>query len=199
MTARFGFWASIAAMFFALAYGVPQILQVVGWLTFPLDEILIFLPSLALAPSFVLASAALYEATRPERRIWSLAGLVLALHYAVLVSIVYVIQLAAVIPAKLAGGSDIARLFSCCATGNPLTAVDLLGYTLMSLATLFAAGAVTENRPLAVVFIANGLIAPFLILQTAYPALIAIGALWLVTFPLAMALLAVHFRRAARA
>ena len=195
MTARFGFWAAIAALVFSVGYGVPQILQVAGILTFPHDEIWIFLPSLLLAPSFALAMAGLYEATTSERRVFALAGLVLALHYAVLVSIVYVIQLAAVIPAKLSGGSELATLFSCCGVGQPLTAVDLLGYTLMSVSTLFAGLAVPSNRPLALALFANGVLAPVLILQTAWPELILVGALWLITFPVAMALLAAHFRR----
>lgn len=195
MASRFGFWSSLATCFFALAYGVPQVLQVMGQLVFPYDEILIFLPSLLLAPSFVLANVALYETAPAERRVFALAALAVALHYAVLVSIVYVVQLAAVIPAKLAGGTEISALFSCCGFGQPLTAVDLLGYTLMSVSTLFAAVAVPGNRLLALSLLGNGLLAPFLIFQLVWPGLIAIGALWLITFPLAMALLAADFRR----
>ncbi|HWJ76272.1 MAG TPA: hypothetical protein VNX29_24170 [Kaistia sp.] len=194
-TLRFGFWSAIAALVFSIGYGIPQILQVAGVLRFPVDEILIFAPSLALAPSFVLAMVGLH-ATRPAPlRAWSLAGLAFAVMYATLVSIVYVIQLSAVIPAKLAGGNAISMLFGCCAPGNPLTGVDLLGYTLMSLATLVAAPALPAGSALRRCFIANGLLAPFLILQTAWPELIWIGALWLVSFPLAMALLARDFKR----
>ena len=195
VTARFGFWAAVAACFFALAYGVPQVLQVAGWLTFPVDEILIFAPSLALAPSFVLANVGLYESTATGRRVFALAALALALHYTVLVSIVYVVQLGVVIPARLAGGNPVSALFGCCGSGMPLTAIDLLGYTLMSVSTLFAAGAIVGNRPLRWALVANGLLAPFLILQLAWPGLIWIGALWLVTFPLAMGLLAAYLRR----
>ena len=71
MVARFGFWAAIASFVFAVAYGIPQALQVAGILTFPYDEIWIFAPSLLLAPSFVLANAALYETTPGERRIFN--------------------------------------------------------------------------------------------------------------------------------
>lgn len=198
MAARFGFWAALAALFFSLAYGVPQILQVAGWLIFPLDEILIFAPSLALAPSFVLALAALHETTPAERRVWSLAALSLGILYAAFVSFVYVIQLSAVIPAKLSGGSAISALFGCCSTGAPLTGVDLLGYTMMSLATLLAAGAVRGRPWLAIALVANGALAPVLILQTAWPWLIWAGALWLITFPAAMALLAAYFWDARR-
>lgn len=192
---RFGFWSAVAALVFSIGYGIPQILQVAGVLRFPLDEILIFAPSLALAPSFVLAMVALHQTRPAHLRAWSLAGLAFAIMYATLVSIVYVIQLSAVIPAKLAGGNAISMLFGCCALGNPLTGVDLIGYTLMSLATLVAAPALPMGSALRRCFIANGLLAPFLILQTAWPDLIWIGALWLVSFPLAMALLARDFKR----
>lgn len=197
MTARFGFCWSLAACVFALAYGVPQLLQVAGILRFPIDEILIFAPSLLLAPSFVLANVGLYESTPAGRRVFALAALALAVHYAVLVSIVYVVQLGVVIPTRIAGGGPLASLFGCCGHGMPLTAVDLLGYTLMSVSTLFAAAAIVGDRPLWLALVANGLLAPFLILQLAWPGLIWIDALWLVTFPLAMALLAAHFRRSA--
>ncbi|MBZ9935368.1 hypothetical protein LB518_03635 [Mesorhizobium sp. BR1-1-16] len=192
---RFGYWSAIAAFVFSVGYGIPQILQVGGVLHFPLDEILIFAPSLALAPSFVLAMAGLHATRASSLGVWSLAALALSVMYATLVSIVYSVQLAAVIPAKLAGGNAVSALFGCCAMGNPLTAVDLLGYTLMSLATLIAAPALPARSALRRSFIANGLLAPFLVLQTAWPGLIWIGALWLLTFPLAMALLALDFRR----
>jgi hypothetical protein len=192
--ARFGSRWALAALVFSLAYGVPQILQVAGVLAFPLDEILIFAPSLALAPSFVLAMSGLHATRAPAGDPRTLGALGLAVMYATLVSSVYAIQLSAVIPGKLAGDSLIATLFSCCGKGQPLTAVDLTGYTLMSLATLVAAPAIRE-RSTRLAMIANGLIAPFLILQTAWPGLIWIGALWLVTFPLAMGLLACDQRR----
>jgi hypothetical protein len=200
MTAsRFGFWAALAAFVFSIGYGIPQLMQVAGLLTFPADEILIFAPSLALAPSFVLAMAGLHATRAEPVRLFSLAGLSLATMYGTLACIVYPVQLAAVIPAKRAGGSAVSELFGCCAMGQPFTAIDLTGYTLMSLATLVAAPALPARSPLRWSFIANGLLAPFLILQTAWPQLIWIGALWLITFPLAMALLAIDQRRRADA
>jgi hypothetical protein len=45
--------------------------------------------------------------------------------------------------------------------------------------------------------LANGILAPFLLAQLAYPALIYVGALWLITFPGSMIALAWHFRRPA--
>jgi hypothetical protein len=198
MPSRFAYWAALAAAAASIAYGVPQILQVMGVLPDPLDRILIFLPSLILAPCFVLAMAALQMQTPAGLGAWTLSALGLAIMYAVMVSIVYVTQLGVVIPGEAAGDGRAVDIFACCAPRHLMTGVDLLGYTLMSLATLLAAFALPVRGPGAaarVWLIANGLLAPFLIFQLAFPWLIAIGALWLVTFPGAMIALALHARR----
>jgi len=188
--ARFGTWMAGASAAAAIAYGIPQLLQVAGVLTDPWDRILIFVPSLALAPLFVLALAAVHVATPPERQVWSLSALALAILYAADVSQVYVTQLGSVIPHDLAGAGDAVAFAACCTPGMPATAVDLLGYTYMSLATLVLAPAFPSRRWLQLALVANGLLAPALIGQLAWPDLIYVGAIWLVTFPAAMILLA---------
>jgi hypothetical protein len=164
-----------------------------------LDLILIFAPSLALAPLFVLTMVAIHVAAPAEKRVWSLAALALAIIYAVLVSIVYVVQLGVVIPLRLQGEGERIALFACCAQFQPMTAIDLLGYTLMSLSTGFAAavfGGAGVGHAARFWLVANALLAPFLILQLAWPWLIYVGALWLVTFPLSMLFVGLVFRRA---
>ena len=199
MTSRFGFFAALGALVASVGYGVPQLLQVGGVLTFPTDLILIFAPSLALAPLFVLTMAAVHAVAPPTRSVWSLAALALAIMYAVLVSIVYVVQLGVVVPLRLGGEGERVALFECCAQFQPMTAIDLLGYTLMSLSTGFAAavfGGSRIGRTARFWLVANALLAPFLILQLAWPWLIYVGALWLVIFPLSMLFVALVFRRA---
>jgi hypothetical protein len=66
MQSRFGFWSAVASLAASVGYGVPQILQVLGLLPKPWDEILIFGPSLVLAPAFVLTLAP-GERERPDR------------------------------------------------------------------------------------------------------------------------------------
>lgn len=195
MTGRFGFWAALAAFAASLGYGVPQLLQVAGILHDPWDRILIFAPSLALAPAFVLTMAAMHEATPADRRVLSLSALALATMYATLVSIVYVTQLGTVIPHDIAGDGAAYAAFACCGQHQFATGVDLLGYTLMSLSTLVAAFVFTGPRQRMARWwlFANGLLAPFLLGQLAWPALIYVGALWLITFPVAMIALAWFF------
>jgi hypothetical protein len=194
MSGRFGFWAAVAAFVTSVGYGIPQLLQVAGVLPDPWDRILIFAPSLALAPSFVLTMAAVHVAAAPRWRGFTLGAFGIAVMYAVLVSTVYVTQLGVVIPADIRGDGASVALLGCCGQGQFLTGVDLLGYTLMSLATLLAAP-VFPDRWTRWWMMANGLLAPFLIGQLAWPSLIYIGALWLITFPVAMALIAIGFTR----
>jgi hypothetical protein len=201
MTRTFGYWASLAAFVAAVGYGVPQLLQVAGVLADPWDRILIFAPSLLLAPCFVLTMAAVHAAAAPRFRAVTLGALGLAVMYGTLVSIVYVIQLGSVIPHDLRGEGASVAAFACCGFGQPLTMVDLLGYTLMSVSTFLAAAAFPGAglaRATRSWLVANGLLAPFLILQVYWPSLIYVGALWLITFPAAMLCLALTFRRMRR-
>jgi type IV secretory pathway TrbD component len=186
---RLGRSAALGAFGAAAAYDFAQILQVAGALPDPVDRILIFAPSLVLAPLFVIAVSATLDAATPPQRPWRRAALCLAILYAAMASLVYVNQLGVVIPADLAGrGQDVA-LFACCGPRRPMTAVDLLGYTYMALSLALLAPTYARGAR-RTMLIANGLLAPFLILQLAWPALIWIGALWIPLFAAAMLLLA---------
>ncbi|HZP20959.1 MAG TPA: hypothetical protein VFB16_12220 [Bauldia sp.] len=201
MIRRFGFVAALAACIASIAYDIPQVLQAAGVLVPPWDGILIFAPSLALAPCFALAMAGLHAATAGERRVWSLAALTLGTIYATLVSIVYITQLTVVIPHAIAGDTAY-QFLACCGTHEFLTGVDLLGYTVMGLATLCAGLALAPaGAPPAARWwlFANAALTPFIFLQVAWPQLIWIAAAWIVTFPAAMAYLAIAFRRGAAA
>lgn len=191
-SSRFGRAAAAAATITSLGYAIPQVLQVLGLLTDPWDRILIFAPSLLLAPSFVCAMAAAVDLAPGAHRGQARAAFGVSVVYATLVSIVYVIQLGVVIPHDLRGaGADVAA-FACCTPGMPLTAVDLLGYSLMSVATWLLAGALASepgNRGLTWMLRVNGWLGFALIGQLVEPRLIIVGAAWLVTFPAAMILL----------
>jgi len=186
---RFGSWSAGGACAASIAYGVPQLLQAAGWLPTPLDRYLIFAPSLALAPLFVMTMAAAAARASPGVLARRLAALGLAVVYATQVSSAYAIQLGSVLPREAAGQIGPVSDFTCCTFRAPITTVDLLGYTHMCLALLLLA---TSCRPgwLRVMLFANGALAPALLFQLVWPELIYVGALWLVVFPAAMGLLA---------
>ncbi|MEG3146729.1 hypothetical protein U1839_18915 [Sphingomonas sp. RT2P30] len=191
---KLGYTAALAAAVASIAYDVPQLLQVAGLLPTPLDRWLIFAPSLALAPCFVVAVAALHEPATPAQRPWRLAALAFAVLYAACAGLVYVNQLGVVLPREAAGAARGYEILACCGFRNPLTVVDLLGYTWMSLATLLLAP--TCRGALRWALALNGVLALPIFLQLAWPALIWVAAPWIVTFPVAMLLLARDFRRA---
>jgi hypothetical protein len=118
--------------------------------------------------------------------------------YATLISIVYYVQLAFVIPRLARGDAAGIELLIFEPFDSFLYAVDVFGYSLMSLSTMFAAPVFKAQgieRWIRWALIANGCLIPFLALQMYYPPLIWGASLWGITFPAATWLLAVHFSR----
>lgn len=142
-----------------------------------------------------------HQLAAPERRVWTHAAVAFATVYATLISTVYFVQLTLVAPRLAAGRTAGIEPFLFVPFDSYLYAVDILGYSFMSLATLFAARALTaggmEGRARAFLT-ANGLLIPFLVLQMYWHPLIWIASLWAITFPAATGTLALIFREAAR-
>jgi len=191
----FGSKAALAAMLASIGYAIPQVMQILGWLPDPWDRVLIFAPSLLLAPSFVCAMAAAVDMAEPGRRAQARAAFGVAVMYATLVSTVYIIQLTVVIPRELRGEGATVSMLTCCAQHMPLTGMDLLGYSLMSVALWLLAGALTRaaGRALYWLLLFNGWQVFLIFGQFAWPWLIWIAAIWLVSFPAAMWLLRRRF------
>jgi len=132
---RIGFRAGVTAATATIAYDVVQILQVLGVLHFPLDEIAIFGTSLCIVVPFVLEMLALHYSRPAESRFWTHAGLIFTTMYAVFGSANYVIQLATVIPAKLRGAADTVRVLEQ-TPHSLLWDFDAMAYLAMGLAAL---------------------------------------------------------------
>jgi len=131
--------------------------------------------------------------------VWSHGAVAFATMYAALISINYYVQLAWVMPRLARGETAGIEAFLFTPFDSFLYAVDILGYSFMSLATLFAAMVFTGSRVERVVrtfLVANGLMLPFIALQMYVHWLIWIAALWAITFPGATWSLAVFFHRA---
>lgn len=208
--ARTGFWAAIACFAFSVAYTLLQLLEWAGLLgsaggpgssSTPLGIALLLTPSLLLGPSFVVMLAALHQLAPDERKVFTLAGLCFAAIYATLTGLVYFVQLTFVGPRIASGDTGDIGLLLFVPYGSFLFAVDLLGYSFMSLAALFAAFgllAVAGVRSTRLALMFTGLLLPFLALQMFFPWMIWLGALWGIAFPVAVLLLALLFRRARR-
>ena len=196
-----GYWSGLAAFASAVAYDVVQILQVLGVLRFPLDEILIYGTSLCIVVPFVLEILALHHLTSHDKQFWTHAALVFTGIYAVFVIANYVVQLATVIPAKLSGASEALRILE--QTPHSLFwDYDAIGYISMGLATLVAIPAVGNvgfERWVRLSLIANVLVTPLISIVYFYPTystkLLLLGFPWAITAPLFMLMVALMLRR----
>ncbi len=103
---RVGFWSALIAFVAIVAFTIAQMLQLLGALTYPADQVLIFGFSLCIVIPFLLAMLALHYVTPPDKKFWSHAALLFATMYVVFVSANYVVQLATVIPMTLNGSGD---------------------------------------------------------------------------------------------
>jgi hypothetical protein len=197
---RVGFWAGLAAFAATVAYDVVQILQVVGVLHFPLDEILIFGTSLCIVVPFVFEALALHH-TRPARsRFWTHAALIFTTMYAVFGAANYVIQLATVIPAKLRGAAATVRLLEQ-TPHSLLWDFDAMAYIAMGLATLMIIPALDDTRAerrvrvACMAHVAATALAGVVYFYPTYSyTLLMLGFPWAVTAPLFMLLLALALR-----
>ncbi len=207
-TKSLGFWAAILATVFSITYDVGQIAEWLGWLgsaggpesaSTPLGLVVLLTPSLFLGPSFLVLMVCVHQSADPGRRVWSQAAVAFATIYAALICINYYVQLTWVAPELSSGVTHRIEPFIFVPFDSFLYAVDILGYSFMSLATLFAAGVFKrggKERVARRLLIANGLILPFIALQMYVHWFIWIAALWAVTFPGSTWALAVLFRRA---
>lgn len=209
-TKKIGGWSAAAATVFALIYVVGQLLEWQGVLgsaggpesaSTPLGIAVLLAPSFFLGSAFVIMMAALHVAAPEEKKAFSLSGLSFAIMYATLVSMVYFMQLTLVAPRLAADDMAGIEFLRFVPYRSFLFAVDLLGYSFMSVATLLASFALpraSASGVARVLLFVNGLLLPFIGLQMYYPQMIWIAALWGLTFPAASAAVCVMFFRSGR-
>lgn len=208
-TRALGFWSAVLAAVFSITYSVGQIAEWLGLLgsqggpesaSTPLGIVVLLTPSLFLGPAFQLVVVSIHQLASPDRKVWSQAAVAFATAYMVLISINYFAQLTWVGPRLAAGHTQGIEPFLFVPFDSFLYAVDILGYSFMSVATLFAARVFIgggQERIVRLFLTANGLLLPFIALQMYVHWLIWIAALWALTFPGSMVALAMLFRRMA--
>jgi hypothetical protein len=208
-TQKVGFWSAVLATACSQVYIVAQLAEWLGLLgsrggpesaSTPLGIVVLLTPSLLLGSAFLVLVVSIHQLTPPERRVWSHAGVAFATAYATLISVVYFVQLTLVAPRLERGQTEGIEVFLFVPFNSFLYAVDILGYSFMSVATLFAAQVFTGTgleRTVRMFLMANSALLPFIALQMMYfHHLIWIAALWAVTFPGSTWALALFFRRA---
>ncbi len=215
-----GFWSAVLATLCSVGYGVALIVTMIGstpaatdtpsgWggigafvASFQPIEMLSLIPSLFLAPAFIVLMVSLHYYAAPEHKVWSHMGIAFALIYAVMACINYIMQLTAVRLSILNKETDGLAMF---VMGNPHSLFWVLAssYAFMNLAMLFAApifeGGKLEHW-IRWLFLANGVSVVFTIVGVVIDlkAIYLLVSLvpWCVVFSAATALVALLFRRA---
>lgn len=202
-----GFWSAVLATVFSLAYVIAQLAEWAGWLgsaggpesaSTPFGLVILLTPSLLLGSAFLVLMVSIHQVAAHDRKVWSHAAVAFATMYAALISIVYFVQLTLVAPRIAEGRIAGIEAFLFVPFDSFLYAVDILGYSFMSVGTLLAAQAFTGKdieRIARFWLTANGLLLPFLVLQMYFHPLIWIASLWAITFPASTWSLAILFRR----
>jgi hypothetical protein len=198
---RVGYWSALIAFGATMAFNIAQILQLLGVLTFPLDEILIFGFSLCIVIPFLLAMLALHYVTETDKKFWSHAALLFTLMYVIFVSANYVVQLATVIPMKIKGAEAEVHILS--QTPHSLFwDFDAIGYICMGLATLFAVPVFEKQgfqKWVRYCFLVHAFVTPLIAFVYFYPnfsdKLLLLGIPWAITGPFSMLMLAFMFKR----
>jgi len=198
---KLGFWFALVAFIASVGYDVVQLMQIAGAVKFPLDAILIYSFSLGIPVPFVIALVALHHSAPDTKRIWTHAAILFAVIYTTYVSLNYVVQLATVIPASLAGTLDEIRILD--QTPHSLFwDMDALGYIFLALATLFASFLFANKgfeRAVKWFFIANFLVTPLICIVYFYPTfsygLLLLATPWIVTASGSMLVLALYFKK----
>jgi hypothetical protein len=195
--AKFGFYSSLIAATACVGYAISQILQILGLVTYPLDAVLIYGFSLAIAPPFLLSMLAFYYLVPVQKKFWAHAALLFSLMYAIFVMLMYVVQLGAVIPYHVSTAVLEVTPHSLFWT------IDALGYINMGLATLFAVPVFVKQgyeKWLRLFFLAHGLITSVVAVVYFYPVfsigLLMLASPWILTAPGCMITLTIYFKRA---
>ena len=204
---KLGYWSAFLASLFSIIYIIGQLAE---WLNLlgsgggsenpstALGLIILLTPSLFLAPSFALMILCVHYYAAEDKKVWSHAGIIFAVVYTVMVSINYYVQLTLIVPHLMKGEVESIRPFLFTPFDSFIYSVDVLGYSFMSLSTLFTAyvfNGTGLERTARRFLIANGLLIPFIALQIYYHPLLWIASLWAITFPGSTISLAVLFKR----
>lgn len=163
-------------------------------------QMLPFIPSLILAPVFVIFMLCIYHTSSEEKKILGQLGFAFAVVCAAILSLHYYIQLTVVQQGLLSG--QLAGLWQF-ATPNPYSlfwTFAALGYGFMGFALLSVAPIFTgrTGRPIKWLFVANGLVGLAFLVGNALGFFIMdilASFVWGVLFPIATILIAKRFRR----
>ena len=183
---KIGYWAAILSLAFALGYVFAQILSWTKIITYPNDLFWLFLPSLFLAPAFLVTMICLHYKAAADLRIWSAIGTAFAVIYCTMATLTYFTQLGSIVPGVVQGVINESHPLIFKPRSFTMT-IDCLGYFFMSLSTLFSAFAFKRtSRGLFGWMVFNGTLILLFIPAYFNPFLYYVGSVWAVSFSMSM-------------
>lgn len=199
LTCKIGF---ISALIFSVILVIFDILYVIMARnpSFEYIQFFIYGLGLILMPSFVILLASIHLNTKTSKS-WSLIGLSFGLAYAIIVSTVYFVQLAVVLPNMLKNTIFELEMLNMANPRSIVWAANYLGWTFMGLATIFTGlsfGNLIEYRWTRGLFIVHGIFTITAmvgyLLDNFY---LQIGVLfsWFFLLPVATFMLAIQFKK----
>ncbi len=198
---KIGFRTGVLAFSANALFVIAQTLQLLGVLTYPYDEILIYGFSLCIVIPFVLEILALHYVTPDSKKFWSHAALIFTVIYAIFVTSNYVVQLVTVIPMTLKGTADGIEVLRQ-TPHSMFWDFDAIGYICMGLASIFVLPLFKKqgfDKWVRIAFLANALVTPLIAFVYFYPdfseTILLLAIPWTVTAPVMMLLLALWFKK----
>jgi hypothetical protein len=201
---KLGMLTSILSLLFALGFIIAAVLDALNLLGVkggPLSLFCLMFPSFFLPFSFIMLVACLYSIAENGSKIFALIGLSLSIIYATLIVIVYYTQLTLIIPNQLNGTIQNVTPFLFIPSNSFLFGLDVLGYGIMNLATLFLAFTFNNTKiekSIKIFLFINGILFPSNFLTAVFPQALYFDFPWIITFPLSMILLTIYFRKKIR-
>lgn len=197
---KIGYWSGLATTVLSIIYIIPQLVIGIDLPESPSNLLYILVPSILLAPSFLILMISVHYDASDNKKIWSHIGLIFAAAYFIFVTVVYFVGLTIQLPHTIQGDLEKYELLKY-TPKSFMTALDALGYATMSLAMLFAAPVFGNSKLqnwIRRMFVATGILAPVIIATQIYPKIAYIGMFWIITFPTSTWLLTIMFRQQLR-
>jgi hypothetical protein len=152
---RLGFWTAIVTIVVVAVFAVVAIptpprsgpFCASACVAYPYVDVAQFipgdylwlLPGILLAPIFLVLMACIHASAAEAKKVYSRIGLAFALVYAVVILVDYFVQLTVVAPSLQAGETERLSLFTQYNPRGLFIALESLGYSMMTVAFLFAA------------------------------------------------------------
>jgi len=123
---KMGFWSAVLVTLTVFGFALFIIISFWGLDT----KLYSFISCFFIAPSFVALMVSNHYYSAVDKKVWSQLGLAFAIIYAVLVSIVYYLQITVVYNNSLQLSPEIIKFLEF-TPGSTMFAIDMLGYAFM--------------------------------------------------------------------